>query len=224
MSDFLTRVVARSLGAGDVLQPRVPSVYEPYGRAGGVLAPKLGLVSRETAHESIEGRAKSPLGATSVDDQISPSEAVVPTPLLRKEEQRNPILARNTITPPSTDAGPPPSVEVGVTRGPRQSVPTGTGLLSRHLLPRQPQLPGVAAQAAPDASVVRPPRRPNARVEPSTLSRFGSAPQAKFQVTIGRVEVRAVFPDPPVRRNTPAPARSTVSLDDYLNRRHRGQG
>jgi hypothetical protein len=47
--------------------------------------------------------------------------------------------------------------------------------------------------------------------------------QPSIQVSIGRVEVRAVFPEAPARR-PPAPrSRPTVSLDDYLNQRNRGR-
>jgi len=223
MSDFLTRVVARSLGAGDVLQPRVPSVYEPYGRAGGVLAPKQGFAAEEVGQESVEGRAESRVGATPVDHRISPSEALGPSPSRREGEQRNTIFAANTIAR-STDAVPPPSFDTGITDGRRQSMPTRAGLPTQVLLPRQTQPPYAAVQATPGGSAVRPPRRPEARIEPPTVNRFGSrAQQPAFQVKIGRVEVRAVFPDPPARRNPPAQARPSLSLDDYLNRRQRGQ-
>ena len=44
-----------------------------------------------------------------------------------------------------------------------------------------------------------------------------------IHVTIGRVEVRAVFPAPPSRRTSSARSRPTLSLDDYLKQRDRGQ-
>jgi hypothetical protein len=55
-----------------------------------------------------------------------------------------------------------------------------------------------------------------------------TAPDAKqadpaIQVTIGRVEVRAIFPEAPARRAQTARPRPTVSLDDYLKRSNRGQ-
>jgi len=43
------------------------------------------------------------------------------------------------------------------------------------------------------------------------------------RVTIGKVEVRAILPDAPVRHAAPAKSRPTLSLDDYLARRNRGQ-
>ena len=224
MSDFLTRVVSRSLGAGDVLQPRVPSVYEPYGRAGGILAPKLGCAAQEVSQESIEGRTESRVGSPPADDRIGPSEATAPSRLPKESEQRNTILAAGTIPRRSTAVVSPPPFEPGITDGPRQSMSTRTGWPTPILLPRQTQPPEAAVQAAPDGSARRPPRRPEGRIDPPTVNRFASrATQPAFQVAIGRVEVRAIVHELPARPNPPAQTRSTVSLDDYLSRRHRGQ-
>jgi hypothetical protein len=43
-----------------------------------------------------------------------------------------------------------------------------------------------------------------------------------LQVTIGRVEVRAVFPAPPPRRVPPVGRKPSLSLDDYLKRNLKG--
>ena len=51
--------------------------------------------------------------------------------------------------------------------------------------------------------------RPTSRSQPLSLDRQGG--------------VRAVFPEPPVRRAPPQRSRPTVSLDDYSNRRNRGR-
>jgi len=60
--------------------------------------------------------------------------------------------------------------------------------------------------------------------KPPAQSAPGSGPAGEPQVriSIGRVDVRAVFPEPAARR-TPAPRqRPTVSLDDYLKQSNRG--
>ncbi len=36
MSDFLTNLAARSLGTAEVVRPRVPSLFEPTRREGGL--------------------------------------------------------------------------------------------------------------------------------------------------------------------------------------------
>jgi hypothetical protein len=88
-----------------------------------------------------------------------------------------------------------------------------------------PVAPSLVAQPAPRApSVVRPPlasRSGEAR-NPEPLQ-ASSAPPPAVQVSIGRVEVRAVFLQPAVRHTPPPRSRPTVSLDDYLNQRNRGR-
>ena len=52
------------------------------------------------------------------------------------------------------------------------------------------------------------------------------APEARSEpdvrITIGKIDVRAVFPEAPVRRVQPPRSRPTLSLDDYLKRNIRG--
>jgi hypothetical protein len=62
---------------------------------------------------------------------------------------------------------------------------------------------------------VSPARTASPNAAPQLVS---SAAEPAIRVTIGRVEVRAVFPEQPARRTAPQRARPTVSLDDYLNR------
>lgn len=54
-------------------------------------------------------------------------------------------------------------------------------------------------------------------------SQPGSVDEAPVQVTIGRIEVRAVFPTAPVRPQERPQGRPTVSLDDYLKRGREGK-
>jgi hypothetical protein len=53
---------------------------------------------------------------------------------------------------------------------------------------------------------------------PPTLPAPGNSAEPAIRVTIGRVDVRAVFPEQPVKRSAPPRFKPTVSLDDYLNR------
>jgi len=90
---------------------------------------------------------------------------------------------------------------------------------------RPPAPPFLAdPQASPVASAIRPPVAPRSGGvrNPEALP-ASSAPAPAIQVSIGRVEVRAIFPEPAVR-SAPAPrSRPTLSLDDYLNQRNRGK-
>lgn len=57
---------------------------------------------------------------------------------------------------------------------------------------------------------------------PTTPSRITGA-EAAIRVSIGKVEVRAAFPAPPVRRAPATKPKPSVSLNEYLKRRERGQ-
>jgi hypothetical protein len=45
-----------------------------------------------------------------------------------------------------------------------------------------------------------------------------NASEPPIRITIGRVDVRAIFPEPPARRAQPLRSRPKVSLDDFLNK------
>lgn len=71
---------------------------------------------------------------------------------------------------------------------------------------------------------IRPPMAPrlaNPR-NPEIVSPAAASSSPAIQVSIGRVEVRAVFPEPAPSAPAPRP-RSTVSLDEYLNQPARGK-
>ena len=80
--------------------------------------------------------------------------------------------------------------------------------------PRQ-ETATLATGAEPSAAATRP-AAPNPPPAPQTLA--GTATEPAIRVTIGRVEVRAVFPEQPVKRSAPPRFRPSVTLDDYLNR------
>jgi hypothetical protein len=46
--------------------------------------------------------------------------------------------------------------------------------------------------------------------------------ESPINITIGRVEVRAIMATPPARRAAPTKSRATLSLDEYLKQRDRG--
>ena len=78
-----------------------------------------------------------------------------------------------------------------------------------------PPKPGETADArmsAPVTSAIRLATDPAVVREPPPVIR----------ITIGRVDVRAIMPSPPVERPKSAPPRSALSLDDYLKRRGEG--
>ncbi len=53
---------------------------------------------------------------------------------------------------------------------------------------------------------------------PAPQTPANRAPGPEIRVTIGRVEVRAVFPEQHVKRSAPPRFKPSVTLDDYLSR------
>jgi hypothetical protein len=112
---------------------------------------------------------------------------------------------------------------------PPPSQPTTGSVAANALVHRQPepQMPATAfahnttrAQASvpPIPPLNPPPRRP--RFDPLPAAPRGAAPERNVQVTIGRVEIRAVAGDAPQAKTRD---RSPVmSLDEYLKSRVRG--
>ena len=104
-------------------------------------------------------------------------------------------------------------------------------LLGRNSRPGGPKAGGIefsgapGAQPAPAATrLVRPPLAPSPGVGNNSRTMLHSSPsEPAIRVTIGRVEVRAILPEPSPRRTPPARSRPAVSLDEYLTQRNRGQ-
>jgi hypothetical protein len=74
--------------------------------------------------------------------------------------------------------------------------------------------PGEALTLKPDPSI----RFAAAANRPAPQAPANGAPEPEIRVTIGRVEVRAVFPEQPVKSSAPPRFRPSVTLDDYLSR------
>ena len=78
--------------------------------------------------------------------------------------------------------------------------------------------PGEALTLKPDLKPDPSIRFAAAANRPAPQAPANGAPEPEIRVTIGRVEVRAVFPEQPVKRSTPPRFRPSVTLDDYLSR------
>ena len=83
MSDFLSNLVARSLGTSDVIRPRTPSLYEPYRAGSGphVAVPTLAPRNPSASQHEPCGCLESP------DLRLSPKR-----PAWRDDKQALPIL------------------------------------------------------------------------------------------------------------------------------------
>ena len=141
-----------------------------------------------------------------------PPEKAEPEPDRQDADARDAERARAPDAPPKEPA----------------ESPTRT---ARRAIPQPPQLeppPPVLAPAAeqPREAPMELPRRGRrepvvAQLAPTQLSQRADSSPGPVQVTIGRVEVRAVFA-PPAAEPAPAPPAAMVSLDDYLEQRDTG--
>jgi len=158
--------------------------------------------------------------------RVEPSTPPAPPP-------RAPVVPPAAEAPPAppTPPAPPPSAapaEPATAATPRAPAPP----------PAPPTPAPVVARVVGDEprasrEEVRPPRRDGAAVEPviGAQVQLGAPPAPiavprapgppSVEVSIGRVEVRAVFA-PPEAEPAPPPAAPTVSLDDYLRARDGG--
>ena len=239
MSNFLNNLVARTLNIAPVVQPRITSRFEPF------TAPPDQSVEVEapppephvTTTKVIESRITEPAPVVVVPPQIERERVIntirnthveskhevvqVPVPVVEKIQERVHTETRIN-TEKNTDSRleirenriiePSPSPKAPDPFHPRLNLPE-PATVTREVPVTTPQTPIVprVVQPAPTAPVPRLEILPAPQVEPTET----------INVTIGRVDVRAVFSSQAPK----APARtSTVnSLDDYLKQRSEGR-
>ena len=265
MSDFLSRVLARSQGQAPVLQRRRASLFEPQPAVAQVESPASRPASPQPAPSAplsrepaavmerapiqpfpVAVRAPAELDATPVSRSESPVRS--------REQPREPAEERGTVLV-EVGLGPPiaapvarpmaPSFEASVappvvTPGaplarPSAPAPAVTPPVRRRAgVPRPgsetiPRAGSEAVAPAPRPTVVTPlPRPPLSSARgltrrPAAPVMTSAPPAPAIQVTIGRIEVRAVqSPSAPARRQGPAGPR--LSLEEYLKSRAGGGG
>lgn len=247
MSNFLDNLVARTLNLAPVVQPRIMSRFEP-ATAATPVAPEQTVEidtpterTERTATVQPEPRVNDPKPIIAAAPQVEreqpsidfqqvintvrntyvESHEVVQVPVVEKIRERvntetrihtektdsRTEIRENRIVEPAREAEPNPS-------NPRLNIvePAPVATKAQVTTP-QPVVPPVVTRIEP-APTVKPPRF---EVPPA----LPSEPTETINVTIGRVDVRAVFsaqaPKTPVR--TP----STSTLDDYLKQRSGGR-
>ncbi len=237
MSDYLNTLAARTLRLGPVVQPRLASLFEPVspGPANQPVSEvsetrslpsqpvaELSVLPREKKEPDIEGSAKNeragvvlqsqPMRATFLPAPVMPPSLfsindTAGTREVHNEELAQPLARPDSITTSSkTDSNTTPSrikPEVRITS-------TAT---AREQIQPLPSAPAYAAPPSPLSSAR------NAGTQASTPA---EAPEAVV-VTIGRVDVRAVFPTPPAAPRSNGVQQKTMSLDEYLKQRSEGR-
>ncbi len=224
MSDFLTNLLERAAGLAPVLQPRLPSMFEaapaadletpepvetrlrsydtnPLAVPGGQPAPHAGRapVVEETAKHF---RSPSIWASKEHSEPLKPS--VAPSGFARDKFQQE-----ESVLQPSAEAGAEP---------PAVFHPAATSTPMTVAMPHE----------SPRRTSISPFPRP-LTLAPSRIGLFArlpsmgevkAEPPPVVEVTIGRIEVRAVTSPPAAPPSSQVKARAPLqSLDEYLNRR-----
>lgn len=213
MSDYLSNLLARSFNQIEVIQPLLPSRFEPLQQSGEPLVEQFLELERED-------RALPSLRVSPSSPRQPPKSSPQPQPL------------RADLNPPTqsiaTDVDPPTPPEQQLAPKP----------IDQQLLVEQISVPVETSSAADPrfesyfvSQWIGPHQRPPA-IQPQIVSWSesvaSSVPTAKpkpptIQVTIGRVEVRAIVPPSPPRQSTKPPT-PNLSLEDYLRSGNGGKG
>lgn len=208
MSDYLSNLIARSFNQREIIQPRLLSRFERPQQSGEPVVEQILELEREDrALQSPRVSLSSPRETLKANFLSQP-----PTSDLLPSSPTQPI-ARESVAPstPTEQKFTPAQIvqqrfveqvsvskDAHATANPQSESP----FLPKRIAPRQtppviqPQI--VSLPESVTSSV------PIAKTEPPTVN-----------VTIGRVEVRAIAPSSPPRQS-PKPPTPNLSLEDYL--------
>ena len=235
MSNFLNNLVARTLELAPVVQPRITSRFEPVQAAPDqsveieTPAPPKPQVTTNIFESHITEPAPVVIAPPPVDYQqvintvrntFVESNQLFQSPIIEKVQERTHTETR-IHTEKSTDSrleirenrilerAPAPAQDPP---NPRLHEPEPAPVAKEAPVPTpQPIVPRVVTRIEP-APTVKPVEVPQV---------FQPEPTETINVTIGRVDVRAVFSSQAPK--VPARSASTSSLDDYLKQRSEGR-
>ena len=250
MSDYLNTLVARTLRLVPVVQPRLASLFEPVPagpaneyasevfqtrsqppRASGEL-PDLPIRETRTESRASNDALNEPGGVvfqSQFQSQPLPAPLMPPSVVAVNDtesirevrgEQLPPVSPRSPHSPHS-----PRSIDSDSITTPSEILnnPTPSRIKPEVRIAstndREQSQPSLATQPpafAPPAPLPQS-RKVNA---PASTPADASEPVV---ITIGRVDVRAVFPTPPPAPRSNGVQQKTMSLDDYLKQRSEGR-
>ena len=247
MSDYLNNIVARSLNLADVVQPRVPQLFEQ--SFASTPEPDSPLQTEISERPAIFSEASETPGTRT--DQAE-SEIRPPDLEPRKSSPASIETHIKKVSPAAVQPiGPSEGVRKGLTpiavnqaagaadsRSVRDSVATPSATSNQNSQPqseRELPVPSTVGPLWKEATntVSKPSLRSSAArlQQPPPNGTLSSLPQnnrsepqsPEIRITIGRVDVRAIMP--PSRPPNPAPVRPkpALSLESYLKQREEGK-
>lgn len=241
MSDYLNNIVARSLSVAEVVQPRVPHLFEQ-----AVVAPPVEMEPVSTGESAAEKRVELSVEQSSYSqtptEQLNP---MVATPLSERFQPESPA---QTVLPPTPFLPEPATPVLEVRQSAKPQAPNAPASRTKSVSARaqatQQQRPA-NQNANNDTDTVVPSRVGPPPIEssapvpkseavthrtisptvPAALPQVNRAePQLPpIRINIGRVDVRAIMPAaPPVVHSSPRP-KPALSLESYLKQREEGK-
>jgi len=214
--------VSRShLPAGE---PITPAIELPAGAATRSVPWTRETLQPTAAPHS--GMAKIPDHSRPLEDNKSARKSVLGSPQQSIKTQSDPFASRlrseEGTSPPVEVSGLVSKPALGVLRNSAEPEPDRATRRTGFPQPASGriQLPqGPAGHSAGlSEGIVHPPVGPRSEAKIAAAARGSNRSEAAIHVTIGSVEVRAVFPEKPARRAPSTRPKPTVSLDDYLKR------
>ena len=206
MSDFLGRLAERTLGVAEAIQPRIAPLY-----AAGASPP---IEQTETTVRSRPESPPPPVKPPSRSPDVRPSHVVSDAPRetqVVSDDTPADGTSESPVTQEEPTVRPAPSLRDVPRRVAAERAPQDRRSLPALLVPShpRPEVTRVVEQHAADGSS---PLRADAAVSPPTV-----------RVTIGRIDVRAMYPAPQTPRPTPAAPRPSLTLEQYLEQRRGGE-
>jgi len=243
MSDFLTRLAARAIGEHQEIRPRTASIFEPVGQPTLPTASTEAMGAIETPQKAGDITTPSPLPTT---NDVAPLIAEKRSVIFETQRLVD-VTAQARIAPlppeptavAQTAAGHEPDFESTRTED-TVRIPTPEGSSSRLVVENRQRIEKTLRREhiIREETITRRPGRDDfdRRAEPASMRSepFNAVapqgaraplpePPVTVEVTIGRVEVRAVNPPATIAPAQPVSRAPSLSLADYLKSRNQGR-
>lgn len=241
MSDYLQNIVLRSLGLAEVVQPRVPQLFEQ-ALASAPLPDSYSQTQIEPTTPVISDAVPEMTQTTHREIGSSAIEDTETSTLVTETSNRNhhlPFTVRPAGPSPVVKDDPPratliPSVTTLDSGSPAN--PLSTPRASSETQPQSQRETSVVSNEPLDPSITmstrNAPGHSNARLQssvpkqslPSLAQNLRAQPQPlPVKITIGRVDVRAIMPSGPPKVAGWVRPKPALSLESYLKQREEGK-
>lgn len=248
MSDYLTRLIERSLGVAPRIEPLIAPLHSPSGQITGEgtdtppphgpgSTAKIESLKHETTRDDSRKKWSDRATLNRTENQLHRASSLLPEsqthPIEKKDDRFEsksdiPLAPASSVSPPHAvnTTSLPASLPERATASPRKIQntvqPETIADFDVAALPKgAPPVLRTAALGSQQKGpiVVHPEVKP--AVFPSIPLPSSSEPRA-IHVTIGRVEVRAIMA-PTAPPKAAAPPTPKISLEDYLKQRNGGR-